>query len=251
MAGARVPATGQVVNAQGPIAGSLRNKVLYVNKVGSDGWLQARQGESTALIPLSKYTKVTLTESRAGRTYFKVMDGLAKDKTLSLADANAREYLGSKAPAPTPASIVVTYGKYVEGWVSAARNGEKLDQQMATLEVAGITAQVTMNSVWGTGFTPLPAGKYLVLLPDAPHKADMTRFYRRVEPSLQFDQVWFPIKHGDNSRYVHVGNLSDGCVTVLDLARWADIHEALISHRSPDGESLAKLEVKGTPERAR
>lgn len=75
----------------------------------------------------------------------------------------------------------------------------------------------------------------------------LVRWCRR----LQFDQVWFPIKHGDNSRYVHVGNLSDGCVTVLDLARWADIHEALISHRSPDGESLAQLVVKGVPERAR
>ncbi len=251
MAGARVPATGEVVNAQGSIASSLRNKILYVNKVGSDGWLQARAGDSGVLLPLSKYTKVTLTESRSGRTYFKVMDGLAKGRTLSLADANAKEYLGSTAPQPTLATIVVTYGKYIEGWVSAAREGQKLDQQMATLEVAGITAQVTMNSVWGTGFTPLPAGTYVVLLPDAPHKADMTRFYRRVAPGLKFDQVWFPIKYGDNSRYVHVGNVSDGCVTVLDLALWADIHEALISHRSPDGEGLAELVVKGVPERAK
>jgi hypothetical protein len=250
MAGGRVPATGEVLQSQGSVSNNLRNKVLFVNKVGSDGWLQAR-ADAGALLPLSKYTKVVLTESRAGRTYFKVMDGLAKGRTLSLGDANAQEYLGSRAPTASPASIVVTYGKYVEGWVSAARNNQKLDQQMATLEVAGISAQVTMNSVWGTGFTPLPAGSYVVLLPDAPHQADMTRFYRRVEPNLKFDQVWFPIKHGDNSRYVHVGNLSDGCVTVLDLARWADIHEALISHRSPDGESLAKLEVKGTPERAR
>ncbi|HEX6705105.1 MAG TPA: hypothetical protein VF169_10125 [Albitalea sp.] len=224
-------------------------KFLYVNKVGSDGWLQARQADPDALLPLCKYTQVTLIETRNGRTSFKVGDGAAKGRTLSLSDANAAEYLGPKPPAPTPASIVVTYGKYVEGWVSQARNGQRLDQQMATLQVADITVQVSMNSVWGQGFTPLPAGEYVVLLPDAPHQRDMTRFYRRVAPTLQYDQVWFPIRHGDNSRYVHVGNLSDGCTTVLDLARWPDIHEALISHRSPDGKSVATLLIKGTPER--
>lgn len=250
MAGGRIPATGQIVTGQHPLRGALANKVLFVNKVGSDGWLQARQTDSTVLVSLSKYTKVTLVESRLGRTFFKVLDGAAKGKRLSLTDANAVEYLGSTAPRPTQASIVVTYGKYVEGWVSEARGGQELQQQMATLEVAGISAQVTMNSVWDKSFTPLPPGQYTVLLPDAPHQQNMTRFYRNVEPRLAFDQVWFPIKHGDNSRYIHVGNVSDGCVTVLDLARWAGIHEALIGHRSPDGASVAKLVVKGTPERA-
>ena len=149
------------------------------------------------------------------------------------------------------ARIVVTYGKYVQGWVSEARGGQKLDQQMAMLEVAGIRVEVTMNSVWDGVYTPMPMGEYAVLVPDAPHRQDMTRFYRRVAPGVRFDQVWFPIKYRDNSRFVHVGNLSEGCTTVLDLARWPDIHEALVSHRSADGTSVAKLIVRGTPERAR
>lgn len=250
MTGARVPATGQVVNTHGPINGGTTPRVLFVNRVGSDGWLQARNRDS-ALIPLCKYTRLRVVESRSGRTSFKVLDGSAQGQTLSLSDANAAEYLGPKAPASTPATVTITYGKYVTGWVSEARNGEQLDQQMATLEVAGLSVQVAMNSVWGSGFTPLPAGTYSVLLPDAPHKKEMTRFYRNVEPSLQFDQVWFPIKHQDNSRYVHVGNLSDGCATVLDLKRWADVHEALISRRTSDGRGVAELVVKGTPERSK
>jgi hypothetical protein len=95
-----------------------------------------------------------------------------------------------------------------------------------------------MNSVWDGRFTPLPAGSYKVL-------------YRNTAPQLWFDQVWFPIDYGDRSRYVHVGNVSDGCVTVLALNRWADVHEALISHRGPDGTSVATLSVKGTPEKAK
>ncbi len=203
------------------------------------------------LVSLAKYTRVALIESRLGRTYFKVMDGAAKGQTLSLTDVNATEYLGSKAPVQSLAEVVVTYGKYVDDWISRARGGQKLGQQMATLEVAGISTQVTMNSVWTQSFTPLPAGQYTVLLPDAPHDKSMTRFYRDVEPKLKFDQVWFPIKFAGNSRYVHVGNLSEGCVTVLDLARWVDIHEALLSHRGADGDSVGRLIVNGHPERAK
>lgn len=251
MASGRVPATGQLVATQGPSGVSAAVSVLYVNKVGSDGWLQVQQGGSTVRISLAKYTKLQRIESKLGRTSFKVLDGPSRGQIVSLADAHVGEFLGSKAPLQTPARIVVTYRKYVEGWVSEARGGQKLDQQMATLEVDGITAHVTMNSVWGGAFTPIPPGEYKVLVPDGPHNQNMTRFYRRTAPSLQFDQVWFPIQYRDNSRFVHVGNLSEGCTTVLDLERWPDIHEALISHRSADGTSVALLVVKGTPERAR
>jgi hypothetical protein len=170
---------------------------------------------------------------------------------LSLGDANATEYLGGKAPIRKPAEIVVTYGKYVEKWISVTRNNQEINQQMATLVVGGTTALVAMNSVWSQSFMPLPAGVYTVPVPDAPHDKDYTRLYRGAEPSLKYDQVWFPIQFGDNSRFVHVGNLSDGCTTVLDLAKWADVHEELISHRSADGLSVATLTINGTPERAK
>jgi hypothetical protein len=251
MPGARVPSSGAVVSAAGPLRSPpTARKVLYVNKVASDGWLLARLDPSTLRVPLAKYTQVELIDSRLGRTSFKVIDGAALGKVLSLSDANAREYLGATPPARSLAEITVTYGKYIDDWASVAR-GQTFKQQMATLDVAGISVQVTMNTVWDGKFTPLPAGEYKVLAPDAPHNQNMTRYYRDTEPSLQFDQVWFPIDHGDRSRYVHVGNVSEGCVTVLGLARWADVHEALISHRAPDGKYVAKLTVKGTPERSK
>ena len=251
MAGGRVPSGGQIVTTAFPLGAGVAGKVLFVNKVGSDGWVSAgRRNDPGKRVALHKYTKVTLIETQGGRTFFKVADGHAKGQVLFLSDHNATEHLGSKAPTKAAAAIEITYGKYVQGWVSAARGGQKLDQQMATLKVGNLTVEVTMNSVWGTGFTPLAPGKYSVLLPDAPHNKDMTRFYRDTEPKLKFDQVWFPIKHGDNSRFIHVGNVSDGCVTVLDLARWADVHEALISHRDPASDRIGELEIKGKPERA-
>jgi hypothetical protein len=232
------------------VGGTVTGRHLFVNEVGSDGWLQARRGESGPLVSLAKYTEVVMGDTLHGRKMFKVVDGPARGQTLSLADTHVSNYLGTRFPTRGPLSIEVTYGAYVEAWVSAARNGQQLVQQMATLKVKGITAQVTMNSVWGREFAPLPAGQYAVRVPDAPHKQDMTRFYRRVAPGLKYDQVWFPIRYGNNSRDLHVGNLSDGCVTVLDLDKWPAIHEALISHRSADGQNVAQLIVRGTPGRS-
>lgn len=249
MPGGRVPATGEVVQTRGVLSNIATT--MYVNRVADDGWLQALDSDGNTRLALCKYTRLKITKVNAGRTYFKVEDGSHAGKILSLADANAAQYLGSKAPAASAAQVTVSYGAYTPGWISQARNGEALDQQMATLELGRLKMRVTMNSVWNGTFYPLPAGKYTILLPDAPHAGNMTRFYRRTEPSLKHDQVWFPIKFGDNSRYVHVGNLSDGCVTVLDLALWDDLHEALISHRGPDGKSVGELTVKGKPGRAR
>lgn len=250
MPSARIPATGEVIQTTQPTRSTPAPAVLYVNKVASDGWLQARAEGSGERLSLSKYTRLTNVQTRGGRIYFKAAEGVHQGRTLSLAQANAQEYLGNRAPTAKATQLTVTYGKYESGWYSEAR-GDKLDQQLATLEIDAVVAAVTMNSVWGTGFTPLPPGQYKVLLPDVPHGANMTRPYRRVEPALVFDQVWFPIQHGDNSRYVHIGNLSDGCVTVMDFAKWPAIHEALLSHRSPDGKSVAQLTVKGKPQRER
>jgi len=248
----RVPATGQILSTAAPTghAGPSRLPEAWVNKIASDGWLEARSETTHLLVPLAKYTGVQVTGVVNGRTIFKVMDGPRKGSVLSLTEANAKIYLGSKAPSRTPAELQVSYGKYVAGWHSAARN-QDLDQQMATLTVGAIHARVTMNTNWGGSFFPLPPGDYDVLVPDAPHNANMTRYYRQASPKLIYDQVWFPIRFGDNSRYVHIGNISDGCVTVIDMDLWGDIHEALISHRSADGNSVAKLVVGGKPERAR
>ena len=248
MATGRVPSTGAVVHAAGPVGRVATGPLRYVNEIASDGWLQARSEVSHTLIPLAKYTAVRIDDAQADRTTFTVMDGPQAGKRLSLTTSNAKRYLGTTAPAQSPAKLEVTYGAYVPKWHSVARS-QDLDQQMATLKIDAISVQVTMNTNWGGSFYPLPPGEYDVLVPDGPHSADMTHYYRKTYKDLVYDQVWFPIKYKDNSRFVHIGNVSDGCVTVLDMNQWAAIHEAIISHRSLDGSSVARLIVKGKPER--
>ncbi len=249
----RIPETGQIVNTAGVLGLEpflQKSEILYVNKVPDDGWLRTLYGKTD--VYLYKYTKVKVVEFKKGRTYFKVLDGSSSGKTLSLMDANAKEYLGRTPPTLSALEVVVTYGKYEEGWYSKAKD-EYLNQQWAKFEFDGTyfcySIDVTMNSVWGKDYSPLQAGEYTILLPDSPHNKNMTRFYRDFEPKLKYDQVWFPISYGDNSRYVHVGNVSEGCVTIVNLASWADIHDELISHRANDGKSVGKLTVNGKPER--
>jgi len=245
----RVPSTGQIVHTAGPVGRADAGLLRYVNEIGTDGWLQARSEATHALVPLAKYTALRIESAQADRTTFTVMDGPQAGKRMSVSTSNARRYLGTRAPTRSPALIEVTYGPYVPQWHSVARS-QYLDQQMATLKIDGMSVNVTMNTNWGGSFYPLPAGQYEVLVPDGPHNSNMTHYYRKTYQDLIYDQVWFPIKYKDNSRFVHIGNVSDGCVTVLDMNQWAAIHEAIISHRSPDGMGVATLVVKGKPERA-
>ena len=201
---------------------------------------------------IPKYTKLDRLESKGGRTYFSILDSAAKGGVVSLSDAHVPDTIGARAPQQTPAHAVVTYGRYVEGWISRARNGEALDQQMASLEVRSTSVAVSMNSVWDGRFTPMPAGTYTVPVAGRAAQARNDGVYKRVAPTLRYDRVWFPISTGDNSKYIHVGNLLGGVHDGAQLSdRWVDVHEALISHRGPDGSTVATLLVRGTPERAR
>jgi hypothetical protein len=229
--------------------------IRYVNKVDENsGWLKVKEGESPLF--LHKYCKLMLLGSKNGQTYMKVVEGTHNGKIVRMSTVNVDTYLGKVAPKQEPAVLTVTYGKYEKGWLSQARKrvsqNERdylLDQQWATVRIGKLKVQATMNSVWNGVFYPIPLGRYRILLPDVPHNQNMTSFYKDYDKRLTNHQVWFPIVYGNNSRYVHVGNLSDGCTTVVDLALWGEVFEALISHRGKDGQSVGILVVEGKPAR--
>jgi hypothetical protein len=212
-------------------------------KTDDTGWVLAKPS-SEDNISLCAYTKATFVREKDERTYFTVNDGTHKSKIVSMKSSNYKTYLSSKPgdiPKTSGAVLTVTYGKRMQVYSQARQ--QTLDQQLATLKYGGKTAQVTLNSVWDQGFTPIPVGEYKILIPDTPHNANMTSIYRKVEENLRYDQVWFPIEYGDHSRYVHVGNLSDGCVTVMDLGKWNEIYRYLIEQRTSE-KHVGKLVVR-------
>ena len=92
-----------------------------------------------------------------------------------------------------------------------------------------------MNSEWGGAFTPIKKGVHAILAPDRSHANIDTGGYAQAAPGTVGDDTWFPIgidgsvQPGD--RYIHIGHLSHGCVTLYELGKWTALYNYLISRR--------------------
>lgn len=220
----------------------------YTRRADSLGWLSVRLVKTKQLVSLCEYTQVTVTREEGGRTYFKIMDGtISVGEEASLATANAALYLNATGPAGA-ATMTVTYVGAPVKAVSPFK-GELL-QQWADVSFNGQTARVTLNSVWGGAYTPIAPGTHSILAPDYSHAKISTAGYAAAAPGTVGNDVWFPIGLGgsatNSSRYVHIGNLSEGCVTVYQLEKWTPIYNYLISHRVPGsgGTRIGSLVVR-------
>ena len=216
--------------------------ILYVNKVDIHGWLKILTSTNKdAFLP--EYTKVQITETKNMRTHFKVLDGTNQGMLASLKEVNAKEYLGRKAPLQTGVVVRVKYGALRE--IESIAKHETFLQQTATLSVEGIEATVTLNTKLSPRygkFTPIPNGMYNIGLPTPTHDNNMTSPYRTlIQHDLQADQIWFPIEYGNNSRFIHLGNISEGCVTVMSLDKWNAVYRKIISHRVPNTNYIGKI----------
>lgn len=221
-------------------------------------WLQVRREKTGEKVSICEYTKVTMIKSTGGRTYFRIADGISDyvGESVSLADENIEKCLSKIAPAVAREAMNVRYGNRSTA-LSAPRNNEKLDQQWGVISIPGRSGTITatLNTVWNGKYAPIPVGTHRIMVPDAPHDAGYTGFYvdyarKKGLADIVADQVWFPIElagsKGNSSRYVHIGNVSEGCVTVYALEQWNDVYSFLIAHRLPNeqGRYVAMLEVR-------
>lgn len=222
----------------------------YTRRAEPSGWLSVRLVRGDDLVALCEYTKVQVLRESGGRTFFRIADGaISVGSEASLKTENAAKYLVDQGPAGA-ATVVATYkGAPVDAY---SRFKGTLKQQFANLAFDGKTATVTLNSVWDGRFTPIPAGTHAILAPDYSHQKISTAPYAAATPGMVGNDVWFPIGLNgtlqSSSRYVHVGNLSDGCVTMYQLERWTALYEYLISHRVPgsSGLRIGSLVVHGS-----
>jgi hypothetical protein len=214
----------------------------------TDGWLKIKLSPSQKEVSICEYTKVTMVKSEGGRTYFMVADGLSSvGLTASLSDENAKRLLLKTPPSAAIVTVKVKYGVREEE--HSPFKGPLL-QQWGTLNVSRQPITVTLNSVWTGEFSPMPVGIHRIMAPDYSHAKTSTRGYRNAYPGkIKGNDAWFPIElagtTGNSTRYVHIGHLSEGCVTVHQIERWNVVYDFLISHRLPntDGKYVALLEV--------
>ncbi len=251
MPSARVPATGQIINIPSPIGTHISDsasRIRYTRRADQSGWLTVRLTKLDRLTSLCEYTQVTVLREDHGRTYFKILDGyVSAGEEASLTTANAALYL-SKTGTMGAASVTVEYQGALADELSEFKG--KLKQQWAKLSFDGQTALVTLNSVWNSSYSAIPPGTHTILAPDYSHHSISTAGYVTATPGMVGNDVWFPIgvngSTENSSRYIHVGHLSEGCVTVHELGKWNAVYNYLISHREPGsaGKKVGQLVVK-------
>ncbi|WP_294834085.1 hypothetical protein [uncultured Gilliamella sp.] len=222
----------------------------YVNKVADDGYVTVLlDGEGEVRFGLYMYTKLTLfgINNNGDRVRFKIEDGEYKGRIGSMVIKKGVDtHLGVISPDNSIPTIKVKYGKFVTNWYSKPRD-EILDQQFATLTVGNISVQVTLNSDWNTpNRTPLPEGIYEISVPDGGHNPKQTDFYTVGNRPVKNYKIWFPILPLSEERFIHVGHLSHGCVSIVDYEKYPEIHDYLVKHRGKgknNDDIVALLEV--------
>ena len=231
-------------------------EVRYVDQVGRDGWLRVHI-DSGPEISLPKYLKVKVTARKFLRDHFEILEGPYKGNNASVsAKSQTESYLIT--------GIHHTAGAKVR--ISLADQRLWFGARGPISAFSGAFKQVSI-------YTQVPRGSYKLAIPDAPHSATRSAYYAYTD----FHKTWFRIGLSlAGSRFLHVGEISEGCVTVRafqfnpsgpgiagfqDLAnwppgaigmpyppnpapvgRWTDLYEYLMIARADD-QSVGTLEV--------
>jgi hypothetical protein len=143
-----------------------------------------------AEISLPYYLKVQWSETKHGRDYFQILEGPYKGKKATVKRKSATESWLVPSLTLGPAATVHFSG--AEQSISYGSKGPFS----------------AFSGAWDRGtdhFTAIPSGHYEINMPDKTRSG----YYRYTK----FHKTWFRIGNFTN-RYLHVGVISEGCVTV-------------------------------------
>ncbi len=236
-------------------------KTRYTKAIDSTGWLHVKLEPSGVAGFLPEFVKVQISKE-TDRTFFLIREGRYKGQMASLKKENAAKCLVD-VKRGTGAKLVATMGKTYQTLYSKPKRDTN-KQLISTLAFDGKTATVSLDSDVPFRETnkasphfnqilqskPLPKGVYKILAPESAKDSLMTGFYRTGDggnPDLKYDTVWFAIEYAKtyNSNFVHVGNLSEGCVTVYELGKWNALYHYLISNRlDAEGKYVGSITIK-------
>jgi hypothetical protein len=181
-----------------------------------NGFLNVKNESSKDVYPLSYNAEVDYTKQEGGREYF-----------------TANEW-----PHQNEKSSVKGSGRFVTGKYDPAASVDFYKSKMKLVFGNGIVVKAhSMDS------DPVANGTHELMLPDYPHT------YGYLEDSV-FSYAWFRIGEG-NTKYLHIGNITAGCVTVgasetgapEDRKKWTAIYKYLINSRAGNNRSVGKIKV--------
>jgi hypothetical protein len=247
-----------------PTPGSLVTvavKTRYTKGIDATGWLRVKLEPSGEAGFVPEYVKVQITKE-AERTFFLIREGRYKGQMASMKKDNAAKCL-LDVKRGAGAKLVAKMGPGYQSLYSKPKKDTN-KQLISTLAFDGKSATITLDSDVKFRETnkasplynqilqskPLPKGVYKILAPESAKDAIFTEFYRTGvggEPDLKYDTVWFAIEYAKthNSNFVHVGNLSEGCVTMYELGKWNALYSYLISNRlDAEGKYVGTISIE-------
>lgn len=237
-------------------------KLLYTKSADDTGWLMVRLEPSGERVAICEFTKVAVTKED-NRVHFLILEGRYKKRSASLSKENKARCLVDVKRGAGAKLVAKALGRKKE--VSLVRrDGREFNQLFATLNFDGKSARITLdsdvdfvesnpmsplNGQW-THSKPLPKGTYKIRAPESAKSAAFTSFYATNPggyPGLKYHTVWFPVEYSGNynSSFVHVGNVSEGCVTTYQLEMWNSLYLYLISNRlDSDGKYVGTITIE-------
>ena len=164
--------------------------IRYVSKVGKDAWLRVKL-DVGGEISLPQYLKVNLIETKQSRDFFEILEGAYKGKRASVSRLGSGSYL-IPGTGPLPGGQIKLDLDKQELW---------FDDQGPFSAFSG-----AFNA-----YTRVEKGRHKLAIPDAPHSLTRPAYYDFTD----YHKTWFRLGVStQGSRYLHVGEISEGCVTV-------------------------------------
>ncbi len=186
--------------------------IKYIVDEGG-GWLRVIIERTGLIKSLPAYLKVKLDRSDEKKEYFTVLEGFYKNVLASvkrISDGTSNLLTGVIHEPPVHATYSISKKTFtIQG------------ESYATVDYP--------DSPWSKGV-------YDIEIPDSPHE------FGQKYPEAKRPTVWFKIGH-DGDRYLHTGEISKGCITIIETKRWPEIYNALIKARKGDSQSVGTLEV--------
>lgn len=168
--------------------------IRYVEKVEPEGWLLVRpdDGQPNFSIPYGLMVKITATEG--GRDSFQVLEGVNKGRKASVKQKTGGDSFLTTGITHGPAGSIRFSLKKQELYFGS---------------------QGPFNAFSGASpaqhFTQVPEGSYPLAIPAFPSAQTRTQYGQWTK----YHRMWFRIgTNVSGSRFLHPGEISDGCVTV-------------------------------------
>ena len=205
----------KIANFEVTLEAQVVDAVLYIpNEDDGKGWLKVKLADNKSIESLPAYLKVKPEHINNGREYFTILEGAHYGKSASAVlkkDGSSNLISGIQHEPMALASYSISKKTFTLN----SKIYETVDYK---------------NAPWKKGL-------YDIEIPDYPHSGGA-----RYEKKAPRAKTWFRIGH-NGERYLHTGGQSLGCITIIEITRWAEIYNALIKARKSDSVSVGILEV--------